>query len=68
MQIVGVQSFCYICRFHNPNALFCLRDPTFIRNLPANHLSRFVDKEPLNRYHLMVSANPKHLVRYFKYF
>ena len=41
-------------RFDNPNALFCLREPGYLKDIPSNMISRFVDKEELSQHHLKV--------------
>ena len=34
-------------RSHNPNAIFCLRDASVLRDIPATFQSHFVDSDPL---------------------
>jgi len=63
--IAILPSYCVNCvsRVDNPNAFFCLRDSSFVKDLPADKLSKFVDKEPLNKYHLKVGVKFTKVIR-----
>jgi hypothetical protein len=50
---------CWVLFFRckSPNAVFFLRSDDIVKSLPEQSVKRFVDKEPLNQQHILVSTN-----------
>ncbi|KAM3936475.1 telomerase protein component 1-like [Leptodactylus fuscus] len=44
MSVTGTEIMHGAYRNHNPNAVFCLRDPSFLLQLPEEHLPKYQDQ------------------------
>lgn len=60
------QSVVNFFSFNNPNAIFCLRNSSYVEDLPSDKIGRFVDQEQLNKLQLKVSVGSRDIHIFMK--